>query len=723
MAGKASNRSEVYEYYYDVFDRMKKSMKGSLTDSVWECVDKEDSDDPVVQKAKKWEDGSKEHSTSYNLYHYMFTPEQVQRRIKVAIKYEQTACEKLQYKGNLKGFRPIWLTMSSLILKGGYDSVDRFSDCVMAAAIWILDELSLNDKLDELYPFIVDACEYDCSDFLPYSHPSYDTELISAVINTIRHRNDDLYKHDQFQHNWTDPWTTSSLRDVSVQSKKRENFEGMIALLDSQVVKDVMRRYENKVWEFYKIAYQTDDVIQRKIRQYDIEIERIEEKLKVAYRNRLVGLADNGKKNNIRPVLSPLMMPVSQPDDDINDQEIDRLQNEKDRLIRQQRQLTAKTMADLSSMTYENEREKCARDWKGIVPENLLNDLVAFSVDDPYESSFALLALLDNNSDIPWLYYGSVAVFYTIMDQLPPTNSLYLFDGYPEKTLNRGSADEAYQMAFKSEHRFDHTEDADGDKIQRDRAENIAQKIYAQTFTLLPRIRRNLPNIDLLLKEIGAETDREKEAYDLLLQVLWAMEDGNDLQEYKSLAEETKESEETAQEEKPEEPDNSAEIAELKRKINTLNRNYREEAAKVRNLQNERDNLIKESEDMRRELSELRNIVFNRENPEKEEDQEETKIDFPYEVKSRTVSFGGHPGWLKSMKEYLPSVRFISPEMLPNTMLLRMADTVWIQPNCISHSDYYRIMNVVREQSIAVHYFAHDSALKCAQQLAAEDSK
>ena len=417
------------------------------------------------------------------------------------------------------------------------------------------------------------------------------------------------------------------------------------------------------------------------------------------------------------------MMPVSQPDDDINDQEIDRLQNEKDRLIRQQRQLKAKTLADLSSMTYENEREKCARDWKGIVPDKLLNELVSFSVDDPYESSFALLALLDNNSDIPWLYYGSVAVFYTIMDQLPPTNSLYLFDGYPEKTLKRGSSDEAYQMVFKSEHRFDRTEDADGDRIQRDRAENIAQKIYAQTFMLLPRIRRNLPNIDLLLKEIGAETVREKEAYELFLQVLWAMEDGNDLQEYKSLAEETKESEETTHEEKPEESDNSAEMAELKRKINTLNRNYREEAAKVRNLQNERDNLIKESEDMRRELSELRNIVFNRENPNIEEDQEETKIDFPYEVKSRIVSFGGHPGWLKSMKEYLPSVRFISPEMLPNTMLLRMADTVWIQPNCISHSDYYRIMNVVREQYIAVHYYAHDNALKCAQQLATEDCK
>ena len=179
--------------------------------------------------------------------------------------------------------------------------------------------------------------------------------------------------------------------------------------------------------------------------------------------------------------------------------------------------------------------------------------------------------------------------------------------------------------------------------------------------------------------------------------------------------------EETAQKDESDESGASAEIAGLRQRISSLTRSYREEAAKVRNLQSEHDSLIAEAEDMRRELSELRNIVFNRENPDLEEKQDESKVSFPYQVKSRTVSFGGHPSWLKSMKEYLPSVRFISPEMIPNIMLLRMADAVWIQPNCLSHSDYYRIMNVVREHKVRIHYFEHDSALKCAVQLAMKD--
>ena len=64
-----------------------------------------------------------------------------------------------------------------------------------------------------------------------------------------------------------------------------------------------------------------------------------------------------------------------------------------------------------------------------------------------------------------------------------------------------------------------------------------------------------------------------------------------------------------------------------------------------------------------------------------------------------------------------------SPDMLPNTMLLRTADAVWIQPNCMSHSDYYRIMNTAREQGVPVHYYAFDSAYKCAQQLAEADGR
>ena len=236
MAGKPGDKSEGYEYYHDVFNQMRKSVKGTLSGTVWVAVEKDDQENPATHKAEKWELELKDASTAYCLYHFMFTPEQVQRRIKAAIKYEQTACEKLQHKGSLKSFRPVWSAMSSSILKGGYDSTDLFSDCVMAAAIWILDEFSLNRKLDELYPFIVDACEYNCSDFLSYAHPSYDPELISAVINTIRHRNDDLYKHDSYRHSvFIKPFVlTGVLRNYIASGANDIPGESSFAELDSK---------------------------------------------------------------------------------------------------------------------------------------------------------------------------------------------------------------------------------------------------------------------------------------------------------------------------------------------------------------------------------------------------------------------------------------------------------------------------------------------------------
>lgn len=716
MVGNNS-RSETFELYTDLFEDIRKKLKNPRADMLGSAVDLDDPDDPVAAKARKWGELSKENTPGYSFYHYMYTPEQMKRRIRTAVRYEQTACEKLKYKGGVKGFRFGWMSMAPLPLKGGYDSTDRFSDVVMAAAIWILDELTLKEKMDELYPFIEDACEYDCSDFIRCFHPSYDPDLISAVINTIRHRNDDLYEHDQFQHNWADPWTTSVVRDVSVQSRKRENFEGMMALLDGESVKKAMRRYEEKVWDFYRIAFYIDDALEKRLKRYDFDIAAAEKKLNEATRDQL-------KKQfeiEMVPVLSPLMMPDPEEAYVPQNGEIRRLQGELNRLNRERREHEAKLIAAFSSMAFENEREKCAWAWKGLVPDELLEELVRFSVDDPYESAFALLALLDSNSDIPWLYYGSVAVFYTLIDQLPMTHSMYLYKGIPEEHITDGETLPEYRMIYPSEHRFDQGTDAEGEKIVRDRAENLAQKIFARTYTLLPRIRRDLNDTDLLMKEIGAETEREKEAYELLMQVLWScLDDEHGLQEYRLLSEKAGEPEEE-EEKNPDEAENR-EIAELKHRIAALSREYREEAVRIRDLQNERDEMAREMEDMRRELGELRNVVFNRENTEAEEAPEAPGISLPYETKRRVVSFGGHPGWLKSMKEYLPGVRFISPDMLANTMLLRAADVVWIQTNCISHSDYYRIMNVVREKGIPVHYYAYESAMKCAQQLAAEDS-
>ena len=93
----------------------------------------------------------------------------------------------------------------------------------------------------------------------------------------------------------------------------------------------------------------------------------------------------------------------------------------------------------------------------------------------------------------------------------------------------------------------------------------------------------------------------------------------------------------------------------------------------------------------------------------------------PYTPKKRIVVFGGHDTWLKAIRPMLPGVTFVPKEQNPNVNMIRAAETVWIQPNALSHKHYYKIINIVRQNQIPVHYFGYASAQKCAQQLAEDD--
>ena len=725
MAPKFDSKQEMYEAYNQMFAETRKSIRNKSYDGFDFPDNVDDPYDPIAVRYKKWESNLDDKSY-ISEYHYMVESDQIQRRIRAAIKNEQKAIEKIGWKGGQKSFTDIWIFLSSLILKGGYDSVDRSGECILAAAVWILDEINQSDKMQELYPFLIDAYEdHDiASEF--HFHPCYDSNLIAAVMNTIIHRNDEVCDHDKRKRYWTDAWTTSLQRKESASSKRRQNFEGMMALLKKEHVEQAKRNYENKVWGFYRIACLIDQALQKKMEKYNRDIDYFEKKISEHY-SRLL----SKPKESRRPVLTPLMHPPKNEVDTIsilNDPEREKLEQEKDRLSMERRRLESVIMADFSSMAYENEREKWAMKWKDFAPNELLNELVCFSVNDPYESCFALLALLEDNSDIPWLYYGSVAVFYTMKDQLPTFRERYIKDIHREKYILNNKPDENYQMVYTSEKRFENEPDSEGDQIIRQRAENFAQKVFSRTFTMLPRIKTELPGMDVLMKELGVKTEGEKKAYELLLQVIWAttwdgMVTRDGLKQYIDVIN-AKEKEQEKSIEDPEPEDDSIDpgiISELKQKNDILNRYLRDEAAKVRTLQDERDELLRESDDMRRELAELRNIVFNREHPDLTETENNKGISFPYITKQRIVCFGGHQSWLKAMKDYLPEVRFISPEMLPNTTLLRIADSVWIQPNCLSHADYYRIMNVAREQHIKIHYFEYDSAQKCAVQLAEND--
>lgn len=95
---------------------------------------------------------------------------------------------------------------------------------------------------------------------------------------------------------------------------------------------------------------------------------------------------------------------------------------------------------------------------------------------------------------------------------------------------------------------------------------------------------------------------------------------------------------------------------------------------------------------------------------------------FPYRLSRRVVAFGGHDSWLREIKFKVPDVRFMG-ENISNAEIIRRADVIWIQTNCIGHAAYYGIINLARRYNRKVRYFQYASAAKCAEQIAEEEEK
>ena len=97
-------------------------------------------------------------------------------------------------------------------------------------------------------------------------------------------------------------------------------------------------------------------------------------------------------------------------------------------------------------------------------------------------------------------------------------------------------------------------------------------------------------------------------------------------------------------------------------------------------------------------------------------------IVYPYHTQKRTVVFGGHKTFLKELRKRLPKVKYVNiSDYGFNVDIIRNADVVWVQTNCISHTQYARILKTVRTYGTQLCYFSCASARKCAVQIVEED--
>ena len=220
------------------------------------------------------------------------------------------------------------------------------------------------------------------------------------------------------------------------------------------------------------------------------------------------------------------------------------------------------------------------------------------------------------------------------------------------------------------------------------------------------------------IEDLGEMTDREKEAYSLLLFMLNAASMHYNTSDIETVVEDVSPS--SDQKEEHTTIDQSAIISENER----LRKKNQELVAVLRTLKQQKkiaDNNLaatkSELSESHQELSDLRELVFRLDNREVPEETIDESIQYPYITPGKILSFGGHPSWIKDMKKKLPNVVFIDTDTLPNADLIRAADVVWIQTNYISHSNYYKIISVAGTAGKQIRYFTSTSSAKCAEQV------
>ena len=489
------------------------------------------------------------------------------------------------------------------------------------------------------------------------------------------------------------------------KSLPRLNYESVISLIDRKKINELVDEYENKCWEFYRLSFKVKTLI-NKIKQ-ELQKKTTEINTDLLFAQAPAGSPVASQKNKHLSANNSFGLSLF-GNTDIKNAEKRKTEMEIDLLM----QFT------LTSLSAPDSRENTANTYNKLIPSKYLDDIVMFSVNDPFDMAFALFYLLDTDSDIPWLYLGSISVAYTVVDQLPFDTPIQI----PENLEYCSSINsEMYKNKYNG-CRWKNATDCKGNPATRSFGKNLSHILYRYGFSLYPRIIHPVQDLDNCFEELGITDENEKTVYSLLLNLINTTPDSAESLLYYKLR--TSE-DESPEDDSPEADDKSKDEhydsicqqnADLRKKNRQLQEALREEYRLKKDIEQQLRSLQSEKEKLHNELSDLRSLVFNVNNVS-EDQNVDNSIKFPQNTTAKIVSFGGHPSWISEMKKLLPDVIFCSPETIPNIDLIRGADEIWIQTNCISHAAYYRIINNVSGYNIQLHYFKYAGSHKCADQL------
>jgi len=595
-----------------------------------------------------------------------------------------------------------------LFSASSFDYYNEQCYLVYAIALWMLDKLVDAGNIQKAIEFLpAEIGEEHIVAFPDFEDSGYSNELIAKMAYVIENRNGENAA----------VVTKAATRQTAIRNyiqtnpdpnlSCRERFDAIMTLIPKDVIEHAARRFAEKEWEFFELCLDT-------VNEYRTKEIALLNKLKTT-------ISENDKKKshidaqNASYLASggPLGIPYANPREAAT--ALNKARSEAEATL----QSTMRQREDMFALLEEcEELDNGKRSIRFLsfsadildvmVDEGHLEKKHAerfedFSVDNPFETLFGYLFLLDSGSNLAWLNGQVMFVILAAIKQLP-----WMLCFVPEDAVEEELAvpEDWIQEEKKL---YERKYSIDEEKI------SLSQALFGNTDIVPPR-------------NISAEYGRakvfekfgfgEKEAF-LLEKYCTMARFGSYKEGYMRQihsAELDSVLEKTKPKEDPAKKDAAAlrkEISRLENDIDILHKNRNEFRKKCEKLEEENNSL-------EAEIAELRSLLQTAKK-EQAKPEEKENISFPYTLKHRFVVFGGHPSWLRAIKPLLDNIRFIDDTVVPDANLIRNADAVWFQSNAYSHAFYYKIVETTRTHNIPLEYFSFASAEKCAEQIAEYD--
>lgn len=625
-----------------------------------------------------------------------------------------------------------------------------------AAAIWILDQLRLYDRIPEAIAFFPTDFETLENLVVPYVWDiCHADDILCAATYVIEQRNVDCVgkketagnKKHKIKRVFMDWITAENKQKQDVPS--RRNFEGVINLIPQGAIDIAVSYFEEKFWDMIDRYYRSIGIIIKE----KADLLKMEDRNDFGFGGARVGVSVN-KSSLLKPDFNNKNLLNLPKGTSLPSIIIDSNSTSKNDNTERTEQLSPFNLEVSSRLSKANLLESVDMkfdDFEHSLPllgltsmdtfrEQFGDEIYSiwedFTIEDPYMISFAFLYLLDNNSDLPWLYAPCTNLMTFSSNSFPWVGTSQWRDFGKECEDSEETVDNKEHHQVISDEQLISPMDIRYDWFNKNyqnhcvpedfifKRANLAQIVFRATGCLVPRYFQSYVPDRAFFEEYGITDD--KVISDLCSCISYL-----NMGKHQSFLRTDIEAD-NQDEDDNEDAHNGvdvdlnvetlqAKVAALQSEVAHLKKFSHEVMREMREEKKRYEYLEKKAAYNRLELVDLRELVFNQQQTVPINESVDDKITFPYHTQKRLVVFGGHDSWAREIKPKLPDVRFIDRTMLPNSDMIRRADEVWIQSNAISHAYFYKIIDEVRKYDIPVRYFTFASAVKCAEQIVKSD--